>query len=103
MLQFVFDDLQQLLISLERGLKYSYNVELLYPADKFQTNWIFYREHTIQNNYFYCVADRIKVIVLFYVYLLKIQLVWNSSDTFAFILPQQRPVLVPAHAKNCVS
>ena len=32
--------------------------------------------------------------------MLKIQSVWNSSDTFAFILSQQRPVLVSAHAQN---
>ena len=31
-------DLQHLLISLARGLKYFYNVELLYPFDEFQTN-----------------------------------------------------------------
>ena len=37
------------------------------------------------------------------VILLKIQSVWNSSDTFAFILPQQRPVLVSAHAQNFFS
>ena len=32
--------------------------------------------------------------------MLKIQNVGKSSDTFAFILPQQRPVLVSAHAQN---
>ena len=32
--------------------------------------------------------------------MLKIQNVWNSSDTFAFILHQQRPVLVSAHGQN---
>ena len=93
-------DLQHLLISLARSLKYFKDVELLYPSDKFQTNWIFYREHTIQNNPFYCVADTIKVMVLFYVSLLNIQFVWNSLDAFAVILPQQRPVLVSAHARN---
>ena len=32
--------------------------------------------------------------------MLKIQSVWNSSDAFAVILPQQRPVLVSAYAQN---
>ena len=40
MLQFLFDDLQHLLIRLARGLKYFHDVELLYPSDEFQTNWI---------------------------------------------------------------
>ena len=44
-----------------------------------------------------------KIPVLFYVTLLKIQFVWNSLNTFAFILPQQRPVLVSVHAQNFVS
>ena len=35
-----------------------------------------------------------------HVNMLKIQSVQNSSDTFAFILPQQRPVMVSAHAQN---
>ena len=35
--------------------------------------------------------------------MLKIQSVWNSSDTFAFILSQQRPGLVSAHAQNFFS
>ena len=35
-----------------------------------------------------------------HVNMFKIQNVWNMSDTFAFILPQQRPVLVTAHAQN---
>ena len=38
-----------------------------------------------------------------HVIMLKIQNVWNLSDTFAFILPQQRPVLVSAHAQNFFS
>ena len=38
-----------------------------------------------------------------HVNMLKIQSVWNSSDNFAFILPQQRPVLVSAHAQNFFS
>ena len=40
-LQFVFNDLQHLLISLKRSLEYFHDVELLYPVDKFQTFWIF--------------------------------------------------------------
>ena len=35
-----------------------------------------------------------------HVNMLKIKNVWNLSDTFALILPQQRPVLVSAHAQN---
>ena len=38
-----------------------------------------------------------------HVNMLKIQSVWNSSDTFAFIMPQQRQVLVSAHAQNFFS
>ena len=37
---------------------------------------------------------------LFYVSLLKFKFVWNLSSAFAVILPQQRPVLVSAHAQN---
>ena len=58
--------------SLARGLKYFYNVELLYPLDKFTTNWIFYRGNVKQNYHFYCEGDTIKKIFLFYVSLLKI-------------------------------
>ena len=32
--------------------------------------------------------------------MLKIQNVWKVSDAFAVILPQQRPVLVSAHAQS---
>ena len=35
-----------------------------------------------------------------YVNMLNIWNVWNLSDAFAFILAQQRPVLVSAHAQN---
>ena len=59
-LQFIFDDLQHLLISLERGLKDFYDVELLYPLDLLQ------RKHKTKNH-LYCVADTIKVMFLFYV------------------------------------
>ena len=38
-----------------------------------------------------------------HVNMLKIQCVWNSSDTFAFILPQQRTVFVSCHAQNFFS
>ena len=61
----MLDDLQHLLISLARGLKYFHDVELLYPFDEFQTNWIFYRENIKQKHHFYCVADMIKVMFLF--------------------------------------
>ena len=64
-LQFVFDDLQHLLISLARGLTYFDNVELLYPLDEFHTNWIFYRGNIKQKHHFYRVADTIKVMFLF--------------------------------------
>ena len=32
--------------------------------------------------------------------ILKIHNLWKASDAFAVILPQQRPVLVSAHAQN---
>ena len=102
-LEFVFDDLQHLLISLARGIKYLNDVELLYPLDEFQTNLIFYRGNIKLKYHFYHVADTIKVIFLFYVSLLKIKFVWNLSGAFAVILPQQRPVLVSAHAQNFFS
>ena len=35
--------------------------------------------------------------------MLKIQHFRKASDTFAFILPQQRPILVSAHAHNFLS
>ena len=35
-----------------------------------------------------------------HVNMLKIQNVWKASDAFDVILPQQRPVLVSAHAQN---
>ena len=38
-----------------------------------------------------------------HVNMLKIQNVWNSSDALAVILPQQRQVLVSAHAQNFFS
>ena len=38
-----------------------------------------------------------------HVNMLKIQNVWKASDAFAGILPQQKPVLVPAHAQNFFS
>ena len=96
-------DLQQLLISLARGFKYFEYVELCYPLDEFQWNWIFYRGNIKQKHHFYHVADTIKVVFLFYVSLLKIQFVWNSSSAFAVILSQQRPVFVSAHAQNFLS
>ena len=102
-LQLVFDDLQHLLISLARVIKYFNDVELLYPLDKFQTNLIFYRRNKKLKHHFYRVADTINVMFLFYVSLLKVKFVWNSSIAFAVILPQQRPVLVSAHAQNFFS
>ena len=38
-----------------------------------------------------------------HVNMLKIQNVWKALDDFAVILPQQRPVLVSAHAQNFFS
>ena len=38
-----------------------------------------------------------------HVNMLKIQNVWKASDAFAVILPQQRLVLVTAHAQNFFS
>ena len=85
MLQFVFNNLQHLFISMARGLTYLNNIELLYPFDKFQRNWIMYREHTKQKHQFYRVADAIKVIFFFFfVSLLKIKFVWNSSNALLF-------------------
>ena len=49
-LHFVFYDLQHLLISLARGLRYFHDVELLRPFDEFQRNLIFKRKHTKQKN-----------------------------------------------------
>ena len=76
-LQFFFDNFQHLLISLARGIKYVYNVELLYPLNEFQTNFIFYRGNITQKHHFYRVADTLKVLFLFYVSLLKIKFLWN--------------------------
>ena len=78
---------QHLLISLARGVKYFYNVELLHSLDKFQTNLIFYRGNIKQKHHFYRVAETIKVM----------------SNAFAVILSQQRPVLVSTHAQNFFS
>ena len=102
-LQFVLDDLQHLLIGLARGIKYFNNVELLYPPDEFQTNLIFYRGNIKQKHHFYRVADTMNFFSFFSVSLLKIQFVGNSSNAFAVILPQQRQVLVSAHAQNFFS
>ena len=63
----MFDDLQHFFISLSRGLNYFNDVELRYPYYEFQTNWIFYRDHTKQKKHkFYCVADTIKVMFSFF-------------------------------------
>ena len=89
-LQFVFDDLQYLLISLARGIKYLNGVELLYPLDEFQKKSIFYRGNIKLKHNFYSVADTIKVMFLFYVSLLKIKFVWDPSSAFAVIPPQDQ-------------
>ena len=99
----MFDDLQHLLTCLARGVKYFYNVELLFPLEEFQTNLIFYRGNIKQKHHFYCVATMIKERFLCYVSILKIKFVWNSSNAFAVNLPQQKPVLVSAHAQNFFS
>ena len=70
----MFDDLQHLLISLARVVIYSYDVELLYPLDEFQTNLIFYRGNIKQKHHFYRLADTIKVMFLFYVSQIKDQI-----------------------------
>ena len=82
------DDLQHFLINMVRGFKYFHNVELHSQSDKFQTKWIFYREHTKQKHNFYCVADTKKRCFCFFGSLLKIQFAWNSSDAFAVIVPK---------------
>ena len=66
--------MQHLFISLAMDLKYSHDVELLYPSDEFQTNWIFYREHKIQKHHFYREANTIKVMVLFFCFSIKDQI-----------------------------
>ena len=71
MLQFVFDDLQHLLNSLARGLKYFNNVELLNPLGESQTNLIFYRGNIKLKHHFYRVADTIKLMFLFCVFSIK--------------------------------
>ena len=80
-----------LLKDLSRDMKYFDDVELVFQSDFFQTFWIF--------NMFTCSYS-----ISWYLWptqrwgfnlnILKIQNVWNSSDAFAFILPQQRPVLL---------
>ena len=51
----MFEDLQHLLISLARGIKYFYDVELLYPLEEFQTNLIFSkRKHKIKTSLLFC-------------------------------------------------
>ena len=99
----MFDDSQHLLISLARGIKCLYDVELLYPLDKFQTNLIVYRGNIKQKHHFYRVVDTIEVMFLFYFSILKIKFVCNSSYAFDVILPQLRPVLISAHAQNFFS
>ena len=56
-LQFVFDDLQHLLIRLMRGLTYFHDVELVYPSDEFQTSWIFDTHTQNAHNPWYRVAN----------------------------------------------
>ena len=103
MLQFVFDDLQHLLISMARSFKYFHNVELLYPSDEFQTLWIF--------NMFTCLYS-----IPWYMWPtlswglnLNMWTCWRSKVfeirqiRFAFILHQQRPVFISAHAQNFFS
>ena len=70
-MQFVFDDLQYLLISLARGLKYFNDLELHCPLDVFQTNWIFNRETKKDKHHFYCVGHTLKVMFLFCVFSIK--------------------------------
>ena len=50
----MFDDFQHLLNSLARGLGYFYNVELLYPLDEFQTNFIFYKGNIRKKSLLMC-------------------------------------------------
>ena len=71
MLKFGFTDLQHILIILARGLKYFYDIELLYPLDEFQTNWIFFRGNIKHKHLFYRVGDTIKVMFLFHVSSIK--------------------------------
>ena len=93
--------MEHLLIILVRGLKYSYNVELLYPLDEFQTNWIFYRGNIKHKHHFYRVGNMIKVMFLLHVLSIKDPICLKLVK--CFILPQQRPVLGSAHAPNFFS
>ena len=78
----MLDDLQHLLISLSRGFKYFHDVELLYPLDKFERNWIFYRGNIKQKHHFYRVADTIKVMFWFYVLSIKDPICWKLVKCF---------------------
>ena len=80
------------LFSLARGIQYFYNVELLYPLDKFQKNLIFFKGNIKEKHHFYCVADTIKVMFFVLCFSINIKFVSNLSNAFAVILPQQRPV-----------
>ena len=73
-------------------------------SDDFQTNWIFKREKEKKKNQFCCVGHTLKGMFLFCVFYIKDPISLKiSSDAFAVILLQQRPVSVSAHAQNFFS
>ena len=72
-----------------------------------EKNWIFYREHTLKDNHFYCVADTISdgLVVCFYIKdLICLKLVRRCSLSWETLSPKQwvgacavqpRPVTAP--------
>ena len=67
--------------------------------NKFNFLW---RKHKTKTSLYSCGPHE-KGVFLFYASLLKIKFVSHSSNAFAVILPQQRLVLVSAHAQNFFS
>ena len=72
-------------------------------CDEFDTFWIFNMfmyVHMFIFNPMIPVANTKLGIEFEHANMLKIQNVWNLSDNFEFILPQQIPVSVLTHAQN---
>ena len=95
MLQFVFDDLQHLLIRLARSLK-CWTILPIWVSDILDLQHF----HVFIFNPMIPAAKTKLGIKFKHVNMLKIQNILNLSYTFAFILPQQRLVLVFAHAQK---
>ena len=104
MLQFLFNNLQHLLITLARGLQYFHYVEILYPSDGFSKKFDLQHVHILIFNDMIPVANTKLGIEFEHVNMLKIKKNLNWSDTFDFILPQQKQFFfVSAHAQNFFS